>query len=297
MTLVQPPNDINIFERKQIARYRKRCAPNLADHDFLFRWASNQILERLDLIKRDFKNILQIGERDTQTLPQLQNSNINTIQIDLNSNFNSTITADEEFLPIKPESQDLIISNLGLHSINDLPGTLLQIKQALKPDGLFIAALFGGSTLTQLRDSLMQAELKLKGGISPRVSPFADKQDCGALLQRAGFALPVIDSDCLTVTYDNMFKLMNDLRGMGESNAITARNKINPGKQLFIEAAQIYQEKYAEPDNRIPATFEIIFLLGWAPHDSQQKPLKPGSAKHSLATALGTEEQSTGDSP
>jgi len=290
-----PQDDIQIFNRKHIAHYRKRCANNLKNHDFLFQWSSQQILDRLSLIKRDFTDILQIGTRDTETFNALKNKN--PIRIDLSCNFKNTIIADEEFLPIKPASQDLIISNLNLHTVNDLPGTLLQTRKTLKPDGLFIAALFGGETLNELRTALIQAELKLKEGISPRVNPLTDKQDCGALMQRAGFALPVIDSERITVTYENMFKLMQDLRGMGEGNAITARDKSYPGKALFIEAAKIYHEHYAESDGRIYATFDIIFLLGWAPHKSQQQPLKPGSAENRLADALNTMEISTGENP
>lgn len=281
-------NDIEIFDRKKIAQNHARAEKRFNDHDFLFKWSSAQILDRLDVIKRDFTNIIEIGTRDHFTNNQLENK---TIRIG-NTN-GAQIVVDQEFLPIKPASQDLILSNLNLHTVNDVPGTLIQIKQSLKPDGLFIAALFGGETLKELRDSLMQAELNLKGGVSPRIHPFADKQDCGALMQRAGFALPVIDSERVTVTYDNMFKLLHDIRFMGEGNALRNRNTSYVGKDFFLEAARLYHEKYAEPDGRIPATFDVIFLLGWAPHDSQQKPLAPGSAKNRLADALGTTEIKT----
>ena len=172
--------------------------------------------------------------------------------------------------------------------MNDLPGALIQIKNALKPDGLFIGAMFGGETLKELRESLIQTELNMKGGVSPRIAPFADKQDMGALMQRAAFALPVIDSETVTVTYDNLFKLMHDLRGMGESNILAARNKTYPSRDFFTKTAEYYQTHFSEPDGRLIATFEIIFLLGWAPHASQQKPLKPGSAEKNLADVLSS---------
>lgn len=218
-----------------------------------------QIQDRLRDIKRDFPRAVHLSDQD---------------------NF------DEEFLPFKSQSLDVLTSNLRLHAVNDLPGALTQIRQALKPDGFFLAAMFGGETLYELRESLTHAELAIKGGVSPRVFPFADKQQMGALLQRAGFALPVVDSDILTVTYENMFALMHDLRGMGEGNMIAARDKRNPGKRLFMEAARYYDEHFKEPDGRIRASFEIIFLAGWAPHESQQKPLKPGSADTSLTEVL-----------
>ncbi len=206
------------------------------------------------------------------------------------------VYADEEFFPFADESFDLVLSTLNLHAINDLPGALLQTRKSLKPDGLFLAAMLGGETLHELRHVMTQAEMNIRGGISPRIFPFADKQQMGALLQRAGFSLPVVDSDILTVTYDNVFKLFHDLRYMGEGNAIAARDKTPPGKKFFLEAARLYQEQFAEPDGRITASFEIIFLTGWAPHASQQKPLRPGSAETSLAEALKTHEIKTGDS-
>ncbi|GJL84424.1 MAG: methyltransferase [Micavibrio sp.] len=281
--------DIKVFDRSRIRHNRQRAAANFSQHSFMFDWADKQLNERLADIKREFPLALQIGTRG----PAPQSSKINhLISMDI---CNASIIADEEFLPFAGESLDLVLSTLNLHSTNDLPGALLQIRKALKPDGLFIASMLGGETLHELRQVLTQAEINIKGGASPRVSPFADKQQMGALLQRAGFNLPVIDSDIVTVTYDNIFKLFHDLRGMGEGNAIFARNKTPPGKALFLEAARLYQEQFAEKDGRIVASFEVIFLLGWAPHESQQKPLRPGSAEHSLAEALDTNELKTGD--
>lgn len=290
--MVNNASDILVFDRSALRKNRNRCARNPGDHTFLFDWASTRVAERLFDIRRRFPMALQIGARADFTSDKIDQKiimDVSTDQPDLK------IIADEDFLPFKENSFDLITSALNLHSVNDLPGALLQIRKTLKPDGLLIAALFGGETLMELRESLMQAELELKGGISPRVSPFADKQQIGALLQRAGFALPVIDSEIVTVTYDTIFKLMHDLRFMGEGNIIRDRHKYNPGKSFFMKAAEYYQDKYSEKDGRIRASFEIIFLIGWAPHASQQKPLRPGSAKNRLADALSTQEIKTGE--
>jgi NADH dehydrogenase [ubiquinone] 1 alpha subcomplex assembly factor 5 len=276
------PDNIHVFERQVLPQKRARVAAQFDDYDFLFKWAQAQTRDRLADITRDFPHALQIGARGGRLRDDIPT-------LDFSAAFKPDILADGEFLPLKQNSLDL-------HSVNDLPGALLQIRKALKPDGLFIASIFGGESLFELRESLMQAEMALKGGVSPRVFPFADKQQMGALLQRAGFALPVVDSEIITVTYDSMFKLMADLRGMGESNIIAARDKRNPGKALFMEAAQYYAQHFTDssgPDKgRIRATFEIIFLLGWSPHESQQQPLKPGSAQTRLADVLDTTETS-----
>lgn len=279
-------SSIHIFDRKRLKEHRNRCTKHIKDHDFLIRWTQKQLSERLDVIRRDFPLALQIGP-PSQTLPEKITECINA-----NLTSPATLLCDEEFLPFGPKSFDLIFSALSLHSVNDLPGALLQINKALKPDGLFLAAMFGGETLHELRQSLMEAELKTKGGVSPRIFPFADKQQMGALLQRAGFALPVVDSEILTVTYENIFKLMHDLRYMGENNIIHERRKTNPGKELFLEAAKYYGANFSEPSGRIYASFEIIFMIGWAPHKSQQQPLRPGSAQTRLADALKTTETS-----
>lgn len=298
--IMQKISDIQIFDHNLLKQKRQRSAANFVQYDFLFSWAEDQLLDRLSLVNKDFENVLIIGDRITSKLAQglkaQQITHMNFANTHQKTD-GQTICASPEFIPFADESFDLIISNLDLHSVNDLPGCLLQLKKALKPDGLVLASIFGGETLQQLRQSLMQTEMSLKGGVSPRVFPFADKQDMGALLQRAGYALPVVDSDILTVTYDTMFKLMVDIRGMGESNIIIERDKTNPGKEFFMKAAQYYHENYAEEDGRIPATFEIIFLHGWAPHESQQKPLQPGSAQNRLAEALGSKEQGTGEKP
>ena len=290
--MVNNASDILVFDRSALRKNRNRCACNSGDHKFLFDWTSARLTERLSDIRRHFSLSLQIGARADLKSDKVDQKIIMDISPD---DPDTKIIADEDFLPFKANSLDLVYSALNLHSVNDLPGALLQIRKSLKPDGLFIAALFGGETLIELRDSLMQAELELKGGLSPRVFPFADKQQIGALLQRAGFALPVVDSEIVTVTYDNIFKLMHDLRFMGEGNIIRNRHKTNPGKSFFMKAAEHYRTKYSEKDGRIRASFEIIFLIGWAPHENQQKPLRPGSAKNRLADALSTQEIKTGE--
>lgn len=203
---------------------------------------------------------------------------------------------DPEALPLGAGSVDLVVSLLALQAVNDLPGVLVQIRRALRPDGLFVGSLLGGATLTELRQSLTQAESEIEGGASPRVAPFVAIREAGALLQRAGFALPVADSDLVTVRYADAFALMRDLRAMGLTNALTDRRKMPMRRDTLLRAAQVYAERFSDPDGRIRATFEAVWLLGWAPHESQQKPLRPGSAKTRLADALGTIELK-GDGP
>jgi SAM-dependent methyltransferase len=193
---------------------------------------------------------------------------------------------DTETLPLAPESIDLAISALAFQFVNDLPGVLAQIRRALRPDGLLLAAMIGGDTLTELRQAFAQAEAECEGGVSPRVAPFADLRDVGALLQRAGFALPVTDVDSLVVRYDNAFALMADLRRMGATNIMIERRHTPTRRATMLRMAQIYRERFSDPDGRIRATFDIIWLSGWAPHESQPKPLRPGSAKASLEAAV-----------
>jgi len=285
---------IHIFDRQRVRRQRKRAAANFHHHDFLFREIKNRLTERLLDIDRTFEVTLNLGAR----CPVL--SDRTAITADLTTAYCDDhaipyIAIDEEFLPIAAGSLDLVVSNLCLHWTNDLPGALLQIRQALRPDGLFLAAFLGGDTLIELRSSLMEAEMEIAGGAGPRVAPFADIRDAGGLLQRAGFALPVTDQDTITVTYDNAFKLMADLRGMGESNALIETPRAIPHRMLFTRAAEIYHERFSGEDERISATFQIIYLHGWAPADTQPKPLKPGSAQGKLADALNSLEMSAGE--
>ncbi len=280
------------FDRRLVRQRRQRAAARLRDHDFLFVRARENLQDRLKDIRREFPLALQIGARGGR----IGDDRIGRlIVMDLTASLPVDLVADEEALPFAPGTFDLVVSPSGLHTVNDLPGALVQIRRILKPDGLFLGAMAGGETLHQLRESLMQAELAIKGGISPRVFPFADKQQMGALMQRAGFALPVVDSETVTVAYENALRLMADLRGMGGSNAIAARSRSFAGKRLLAEAARLYQENFSEDDGRIPAAFETIYLTGWAPHENQQKPLRRGSATHRLADILDTEEKGTGD--
>jgi SAM-dependent methyltransferase len=207
------------------------------------------------------------------------------------------VAADEEALPFADGSLDLVVSALALQLVNDLPGTLIQIRRALKADGLLLAALIGGESLSELREAFAQAESEIEGGISPRVAPFADLREFGALLQRAGFALPVVDSDRLTVRYQSVLALMHDLRRMGATNVLGERRRAPLKRATLARMAEIYAQRFADADGRLRASFEIVWLSGWAPHESQQKPLKPGSAIQRLADALGTREIPAGEKP
>jgi len=207
------------------------------------------------------------------------------------------VQLDEEQLPFAPASIDLFVSGLALHWTNDLPGALIQIRQALRPDGLFIGAILGGTTLTELRQALLQAEAELTDGAGMRVSPFADIQDGAALLQRAGFALPVADTDRVTARYAHPVDLIRDLRAMGETNVLADQARRPLTRPVLLRACEIYVDRFAQADGRIPATFDILTLTGWAPHPDQQKPLRPGSAKMRLADALGTKEYPAGPAP
>lgn len=271
-----------LFNLKHLRQQRARSQRTFDQARFLHDHAAADTLERLSMIRRDSPNTIMIGNR-------VQPDFISALKASKNIQ-NLTIIergGDEiEQFPIAENSVDMVISLLDLHTVNDLPGYLIQIRKSLKPDGFFIASFFGGETLFELRQVLMEAELQLTGGASPRVYPFADKQQIGGLLQRAGFALPVVDSEIIRVSYENIFKLMQDVRNMGESNIIAARKKSFTGKMLFGLADQIYHTKFSEPQNRMTASFEIIHAIGWAPHASQPKPLKPGSAEHSLAETL-----------
>ncbi len=285
-------NPAFIFDRQALRRNRDRAAKNFKAHDFLVREVAERLYDKSSDISRDFNHILDLGCHGGELAGLLKENHI--IRQDLSRNFLESnkgirVQADEEFLPYRPGSLDLIVSNLSLHWVNDLPGCLAQIMQALKPDGLFLCALFGGETLTELRQSLMEAEINIRGGASPRISPFLDMQDGGALLQRAGFALPVVDTDRITVTYENAFKLMQELKGMGEANILAKRYRGLTSPTIMAECARIYHEKFTDHRGRITVTFDIIYLMGWSPHKSQQQPLKPGEGKVSLTDVFGGE--------
>lgn len=279
-----------IFNRHLLKIRRERIADNFADHNFLVKEVSRRLIDNLQDIKRDYKTILNLNcdhKSVTEHLPAafVINQDLSSNMLDAKAGTN--IQADEEFLPIRTQSLDLILSCLTLHWVNDLPGTLIQMIQSLKPDGLFLGAFFGGETLTELRQVMMKADMDHLGGISPHISPFIDVRDAGALMQRAGFALPVASVERITVNYLNAYDLMKELKGMGENNALIKRYKALSSRKMMMKVVEYYHREYAKDDGRIPATFEIIYMQGWAPDQSQQKPLMPGSAKMSLKDALG----------
>ncbi|MEM7768041.1 MAG: methyltransferase domain-containing protein, partial [Pseudomonadota bacterium] len=206
-----------------------------------------------------------------------------------------SLASGMEHVPFARDSLDLVASVASLHWVNDLPGVMVQVREALRPDGLFLAALFGGGTLAELRAVLTEAETRLRGGVSPRLSPLPGLADVAGLMQRTGFALPVVDSETVTVRYDNMFRLLADLRGMGEQAAFPADRTAPLRRDVLEAAAHAYQDRFADPDGRIRATFQVIWLSGWAPAPSQPQPLRPGSAKTSLAAAVGATERSAGE--
>ncbi len=305
---------INVFDRRLLRRRRDRAAAGFADHDFLFREVAARLAGRLDDITRSFPLALELGCHDgthgralagrggIETLVQADLSPAMAVRAQaageaqkLAAGGAPTLAADEEALPFAAASFDAAFSLLGLHWVNDLPGALIQLRRVLKPDGLLLAAMFGGDTLIERRQSLMQAEIDTVGGAGPRVSPFADTRDAGGLLQRAGFALPVVDADTVSVTYADAFALMRDLRGMGEANALIDRPRQAGRRDTFTRAAEIYRDRFTDTDGRIPATFQIITLTAWAPAPTQQQPLTPGTAKSRLADALDTREISTGE--
>ena len=292
-------NDTHLFDRKTVRRHRDRAAATFTDHDFLHREIADQLADRLRDVKRDFTTALDLGGGHGTTAFDPQPETL--VTADLSDRLlkrmptGLRISADEEFLPFGENTFDLITSTLSLHWVNDLPGALVQIRRALRPDGLFLAAMLGGDTLIELRRSYLEAEAETTGGTSPRTSPVADVADVGALLQRAGFALPVIDTDTITITYPDMFALMRELRGMGEANAVTDRSRTGLRRDTLFAAAARYQELFSGAGDRIPATFQIIWMTGWAPHEMQQQPLRPGSGIMRLAEALETEERATDD--
>lgn len=293
------------FDRIAVRRHRDRAAPGLAAHDFLIREIADRLADRVGDIKRRFARAVVLGSpggilagalRATGRIDRLYAADLSPgLAAGSRGQADAVFVADEEFLPLEAGSVDLVVGGLSLHWVNDLPGALVQIRRALTPDGLFLAALFGGETLTELRRSLIDAEIDTTGGAAPRVSPFAQLADAAALLQRAGFALPVADTDMLTVTYDDAFALMRDLRGMGEANALNARPRGFTRRSTLMAAAARYQAGFADADGRIPATFQVLFMTGWAPSPDQPKPLRPGSASARLADALGTEERPAGE--
>jgi SAM-dependent methyltransferase len=282
-----------IFDRRLLRYRRDRAAGEFERSDFLLRRVAEDFAARIEVIQRNFPLAINLGAYHGVLSRHLRPlANIGEV-IDVEASSLSLarcpepkIAADEEALPFADESLDLVVSGLSLQLVNDLPGALIQMRRALKPDGLLLAAVLAGETLTELRQAWLTAESEILGGASPRVAPFADVRDLGGLLQRAGFALPVADSDSVRVTYATPLALMQDIKRMGASNMLSERRRTPVTRELLLRAAEIYQQRFGLPDGRIPATFEIVTLTGWVPHESQQKPLRPGSAKTSLKDAL-----------
>jgi SAM-dependent methyltransferase len=283
-----------LFDR-ELLRQRLLRALRGKPVTFLLDHVATEMVDRLSVVKRSFSVAADIGTPSGALRKLMRDRKLAETIIGVDSLAMSGVRADEEALPFADGSLDLVVSALSLQWVNDLPGTLAQIRRALKPDGLFMAALLGGDTLTELRQSFASAEAEIEGGASPHVSPFADVRELGALLQRAGLALPVADVDKLTVRYATPFDLMADLRGMGATNALIERRRAPLKRGTLRRMAEIYADRFSDGDGRLRATFEIVWLSGWAPHESQQQPLRPGSAKTRLADALRAIELPAGD--
>lgn len=261
--------------------------------DFLLQRAAGELVDRLSLVKRKFGVAVDIGTPG----PHAARALVGDARIGfvlraaptfagIGEGCYARAVVDEERSPLAEASCDLIVSLLALQSVNDLPGALIQIRCALRPDGLFLGCVMGGESLNELRQSLTAAESEILSGAAPRVAPFADVRVLGALLQRAGFTLPVVDLDRAVTRYGDMLGLMRDLRAMGATNVLIARSRAPLRRDVLFRAAEIYAERFADADGRLRATFDLVWLAGWAPHESQQKPLKPGSAKMRLEDAL-----------
>lgn len=289
-----------LFDR-MLLRDRRRRAGALRPATFLLDRVAAELADRLAAVLRHFPLAVDLGTPGEALRRALAaDSRIGTLVAvdsipDHLPRGGRAVVADEEALPFRDGSLDLVVSALALHTVNDLPGTLAQVRRALKPDGLFLAAVLGGETLTELRQAFTIAEAEITGGAAPRVAPFADVPTLGLLLQRAGLALPVADRERVTVRYGDPLALLRDLRGMGATNVLRDRSRRPLRRGVVVRMAEVYGERFADADGRVRATFEIVWLSGWAPHESQQKPLRPGSAAVRLADALGTTERSAGE--
>jgi SAM-dependent methyltransferase len=291
-----------IFDRRLLRARRQRAHIHGAA-DFLLAQVADDLAARLSMVMRRFERVVDLGTPG-DALRQALSAQLADPVIragdrgtGITASDGLRVVADEEAIPFADQSLDLVVSALALQFLNDLPGTLAQIRRALKPDGFFLAAMLGGDTLIELREVFAEAESVIEGGVSPRVAPFADMRQLGGLLQRAGFALPVADSDRLTVRYDSALALMQDLRRMGATNILAERRKTPLRRETLARVVQVYADNFSDADGRVHATFEIIWLSGWTPHESQQQPLKPGSARHRLADALGAKEMPLNNKP
>jgi NADH dehydrogenase [ubiquinone] 1 alpha subcomplex assembly factor 5 len=283
-----------IFDKTLLRDRRARAAASASEHDFLLHRVADDFASRLEIVSRSFPRVLNLGAHNgvlSDRIAQLPTIgeiiDYDGVSFASEGSGRQRIVGDEEALPFAPGSLDLIVSGLALQHVNDLPGTLVQIRRALKPDGLLLGNLLGGETLKELREAWIIAEDEIAGGASPRVAPFGELRDLGSLLQRAGFALPVADSDTVTVAYATPLALMREIKAMGASNVLTARRRVPVTRTLLMRACEVYADRFARADGRIEATFEIITLTAWAPHESQQQPLEPGSATARLADVLG----------
>lgn len=298
--LYSPPMTApRMFDARRVRRHRARAAASTHDAAFLREAVADDLADRLEGVNRSFTRVLVIGgAKEFRAAVQMRPALRDRIEWVVAADWHGAedgVEIDPEHLPFAAGTFDLVVSILALHWVNDLPGALIQIRRALKPDGLFLGAMFGGRTLTELREALLAAESEVRGGAALRVAPFADALDLAGLLQRAGFALPVADRDTTTVRYGDPLHLLRDLRAMGETSALADAAPPLTRTILFRTMA-IYVEKFAA-DGRTPATFEVVTATGWSPHESQQKPLAPGSAKMRLADALGVKEESAGEKP
>ncbi len=287
-----------LFDEQLVTARRERALQRDQGARFLLEIAGRELAERLAVVERHFDDAVElhggtgIAARYAAATGKLDQIRRAETSAAFGNGDASLLEAGLGEVPLEPASTNLVLSPLSLHLVNDLPGTLIQIRRALKPDGLMLAAIPGAGTLSELRDVLLSAEAELTGGASPRVIPFIDVRDAGALLQRAGFGLPVVDAEAYTVRYDSLFPLMQDLRAMGMTNPLRGRSRVPLTRRFFLRAAELYAERYSDPDGRIRATFSIIYASGWAPHESQQQPLKPGSAKMRLSDALRASDKS-----
>lgn len=274
----------NIIDKRQVdANLDRSGRMNVPGSDFLLTRMSDDLADRLAVINKAFASAHLVCPWYSKLAPQIGGDpKISR----LHQALATPKSRSTDVLDLAPSSTELMIDIAHLHQVNDVPGMLIQYRRALRPDGLFLACVPGGDTLTELRQSLVAAESKVSGGVRPRVLPFMDVRDAGGLLQRAGFALPVTDSDTVTVRYSSMVDLMHDLRAMGATNTLVDRPRSVTRRDLFAAAAAHYAEHFSDPDGRLRATFSFIWMSGWAPAASQPSPLKPGSAKHSLAEAL-----------
>lgn len=295
--------NVDIFDRKVKQHQRDRASLLMTKPDPLLKEVTERLLDRLEDCKKSFPIGLSLGGAGEHVRRQLTGrggikklfvmdiskgmlehtrQSISQEASHINTNTECIpLVGDEEFLPFSDGSLDVVISSLGLHWVNDLPGAMAQCRRALKPDGLFLAAMFGGETLRELRIACTVAQEEREGGISPRVSPLAQVRDAGNLLTRAGLALPTVDVDEFTVRYPSALEVVEHLRSMGESNAVKQRSP-SLRKDTALATAAVYQAMFGAPDGSVPATFQVIYMVGWSPHESQQKPRSRGSASVSL---------------